>query len=105
MTLIPNVKSEAKYCAGGDFFWTEITFRSKEEIHQLIASLTKLADSTESDAHFHLMDFSFSKLAPPECAEIIFYGPSALVRSMNEEDKAADVQCARTLLGAKRDRR
>jgi hypothetical protein len=89
------VVSDVKYCAGKPFFWTEVSFRSEEEIHELIDAL-KVLLSSHGPGHFHLSDVKLSPSGPASSSEIVFYSPAA--RRTNESEHQNAESEARQLL-------
>lgn len=93
-----RVVTDAKYCADGPFFWTEVVFRSRSEIQTLIRGLQDLLKSHARDAHFHISDAHLTKDGPAASAEIIFYGPKRHLTKDQGDDRVKTIKFAEILL-------
>lgn len=90
-----RVVTNAKYCAGGPFFWTEVVFRSRREIQVLIRELRNLLKSRACEAHIHLSDVDLSKDGPASSAEILFKRRQT---KDQKEERARAIKSAEELL-------
>jgi len=91
---VHRVVTDAKHCAGGSFFWTEVAFRSTAEIDALMDALRNLKKSRSVGFHVHIADLRLAKNGPPSSAEIVFYGPAR----RRSKERAKAVRAAEHLL-------
>ena len=72
--------SDCKYCASDLFFWTDVVFRSDQEIDEFVNSLLKLKTKGDSNKdpynHVHLKDYGMDKHSSNNSSEIVFFGPN-----------------------------
>ncbi len=91
---VHRVVTDAKHCAGGPFFWTEVAFRSTAEIDALMHALRNLKKSRSVECHVHIADLRLAKDGPSSSAEIVFYGPAR----RRSKERAKAVHAAEQLL-------